>query len=112
MTMKIQDDCIACGACVPDCPTESITEGDGTLYVIDQTTCVECEGHFDSPKCVSVCPVDCIVKAYLLYRTRYGYNANNLILTFGAGCNSRSVVQPTSLFRYIAFPAGKTCIIW
>jgi hypothetical protein len=24
---------------------------------------VECEGHHDSPKCVSVCPVDCIVKA-------------------------------------------------
>ncbi len=41
----------------------TITEGDGILYVIDQTTCVECEGHHDSPKCVSVCPVDCIVKA-------------------------------------------------
>jgi hypothetical protein len=31
--------------------------------VIDQATCVECEGHHDSPRCVSVCPVDCIVKA-------------------------------------------------
>jgi ferredoxin len=63
MTMKITEDCIACGACVPECPTESISEGDGILYVIDQSTCVECEGHHDSPKCVSVCPVDCIVKA-------------------------------------------------
>jgi ferredoxin len=63
MTMKIQDDCIACGACVPDCPTESISEGDGVLYVIDQATCVECVGHFDSPRCVDACPVDCIVKA-------------------------------------------------
>ena len=38
--------------------------GDGrTLYVINQATCVECEGHYDSPKCVGACPVDCIVKA-------------------------------------------------
>ncbi|HSJ90121.1 MAG: 4Fe-4S binding protein [Byssovorax cruenta] len=63
MTMKILEDCIACGACVPECPTESISEGDGILYVINQETCVECEGHYDSPKCQSVCPVECIVKA-------------------------------------------------
>jgi ferredoxin len=23
---------------------------------------VECVGHFDSPKCIEVCPVDCIHK--------------------------------------------------
>jgi ferredoxin len=63
MTMKITEECIACGACVPECPTESISEGDSVTYVIDQKTCVECEGHYDSPKCVEVCPVDCIVKA-------------------------------------------------
>ena len=63
MTMKITEDCIACGACVPECPTESISEGDGITYVIDQATCVECQGHADSPRCVGVCPVDCIVKA-------------------------------------------------
>ena len=40
MTMKILEDCIACGACLPECPTESISEGDGILYVINQETCV------------------------------------------------------------------------
>jgi ferredoxin len=63
MAMKITEDCIACGACLPECPTESITEGDGITYVIDAATCVECEGHFDEPQCVSVCPVECIEKA-------------------------------------------------
>ena len=62
MSMKINDDCIACGACVPECPTESISEGD-SIYVIDQITCIECQGHSDSPKCVAACPVECIVKA-------------------------------------------------
>ena len=62
MAMKILEDCISCGACTPECPTEAISEGD-TIYVIDAATCVECEGYNDSPACVSVCPVDCIVKA-------------------------------------------------
>lgn len=61
MAMKITDECIACGACLPECPTESISEGD--IYVIDANTCVECEGYYDSPQCVSVCPVECIIKA-------------------------------------------------
>ena len=34
MALKITDECIACGACVPECPTNSITEG--SPYVIDR----------------------------------------------------------------------------
>jgi ferredoxin len=62
MAMKITEECISCGACVPECPTESITEED-PIYVIDESTCVECEGHFDEPQCLAVCPVESIVKA-------------------------------------------------
>jgi ferredoxin len=63
MAMTITEECIACGACVPECPTESISEGDGTLYVINADTCVECVGHHDEPQCATVCPVECIVQA-------------------------------------------------
>ncbi len=62
MAMKITDECISCGACVPECPTSSIKE-ESPVYVIDAGTCVECVGHHDSPQCQAVCPVSCIEKA-------------------------------------------------
>ena len=61
MAMLINEECINCGACEPECPTDSISEGD-EIYVIDPKTCAECEGYFDSPQCIEVCPVDCIFK--------------------------------------------------
>ena len=62
MATKITEECINCGACEPECPTKSITEA-GDIFVVDAATCIECVGHFDTPKCVEVCPVDCIHKA-------------------------------------------------
>lgn len=62
MAMKITEDCINCGACEPECPVEAISEGD-EIYVIDPDKCVECEGYFDSPQCVEVCPTDAVIKA-------------------------------------------------
>lgn len=61
MAMKITDECIACGACEDECPVNAISEGD-EYYVIDPNVCVECEGHYDTPQCVEVCPSDAIVK--------------------------------------------------
>ena len=61
MALTITDECISCGACEPECPTESITDGD-EYFEIDAATCVECIGHYDEPQCVEVCPVDCIIK--------------------------------------------------
>ena len=61
MALYIDETCINCGACEPECPTNSITEGD-EIYIIDASTCLECEGHFDEPQCIEVCPVDCIHK--------------------------------------------------
>lgn len=62
MALKITEECINCGACEPECPTNAISEGP-EIYVIDPDKCVECVGHYDSPQCASVCPVDCCVPA-------------------------------------------------
>jgi ferredoxin len=61
MAMKIIDTCIACGVCEPECPRHCITAGD--LYVIETAKCTECKDEGGNPKCVAVCPVDCIIKA-------------------------------------------------
>jgi ferredoxin len=60
MALYINEECINCGACEPECPVEAISEGD-EFYEIDPETCVECEGHHDEPQCIEVCPVECIV---------------------------------------------------
>ena len=59
MAYRITDECILCGACEPECPVEAIHDEE-EQSVIDADICVECEGHFDEPQCVSVCPTDCI----------------------------------------------------
>jgi ferredoxin len=61
MAMKIQEDCVNCGGCEPECPNHAISQGDST-YLVDAERCTECVGAHDSPRCVEVCPVEgCIV---------------------------------------------------
>ena len=61
MSLKITDECINCDVCEPECPNEAISQGD-VIYEIDPARCTECVGHYDTPQCVDVCPVDCILK--------------------------------------------------
>ncbi|MFQ5780981.1 MAG: 4Fe-4S binding protein [Nitrospiria bacterium] len=86
MALLITDECIACAACLPECPNEAIFENqsdceaagnkltgneeegqlqhvDGdNIYVITYERCTECVGHFDEPQCAAVCPVsDCCI---------------------------------------------------
>lgn len=60
MALKITDECINCDVCEPECPNEAIYQGE-FIYEIDPYRCTECIGHFDTPQCQTVCPVDCIL---------------------------------------------------
>jgi len=59
MALLINDECINCDVCEPECPNEAISPGE-EIYEIDPDLCTECVGHYDEPQCVEVCPVDCI----------------------------------------------------
>jgi ferredoxin len=61
MALKITEECINCDVCEPACPNLAIYQGD-LIYEINPDKCTECEGHFDEPQCVVVCPVECIIK--------------------------------------------------
>jgi len=61
MSLFITDECINCDVCEPECPNSAITQGE-EIYEIAPELCTECVGHFETPQCVEVCPVDCIPK--------------------------------------------------
>jgi ferredoxin len=61
MAMKVLAECINCAACEPECPNEAIARDEATdIYLVDAERCTECVGAHDAPRCVEVCPVDCI----------------------------------------------------
>lgn len=59
MSLIITDECINCDVCEPVCPNEAISQGP-EIYEIDPDRCTQCVGHFDTPQCQQVCPVECI----------------------------------------------------
>ena len=54
MALKINEYCIACGWCQPECKNGAIREGD-EVYVVDPDRCTECVGWYEEPRCVQVC---------------------------------------------------------
>jgi len=61
MALKIIEDCIACGACEPECPNNAISEG-SDIYLIDPDHCTECYGFYATQQCADVCPVESCVQ--------------------------------------------------
>ena len=61
MALMITEECINCDVCEPECPNGALSQNE-EIYVIDPAKCTECVGHFDTPQCLEVCPVDCIVQ--------------------------------------------------
>ena len=55
MAYVINEDCIACGTCIGECPVEAIFEGD--IYHIDPELCTDCGS------CVDACPTEAILPA-------------------------------------------------
>ena len=56
MAHTINDECINCGACAPECPEEAISEGEDR-HIIDPEKCTDCG------TCVESCPVEAIKEA-------------------------------------------------
>lgn len=48
--------CTGCTACEPLCPNGAIRES-GRGYRIDAALCTRCEGFYDQPQCLAVCPI-------------------------------------------------------
>jgi ferredoxin len=57
MAYLINDACISCAACEPECPNTAIRQGED-IFIIDPDKCTDCVGAFESSRCEEVCPVD------------------------------------------------------
>ena len=55
MAYTITNECVACGACEPECPVQAITEG-AEKYIIEQDNCSNCGA------CMEICPMDAIAQ--------------------------------------------------
>jgi DNA-binding transcriptional regulator YiaG/Pyruvate/2-oxoacid:ferredoxin oxidoreductase delta subunit len=56
MAYTINNRCIACDSCRPQCPTGAI-KIESEQYWIDPTRCNNCQGYYPEPQCVVACPI-------------------------------------------------------
>ncbi len=49
-----RDECVGCGTCVDECPSEAISMDDDNIAVVDADECIDCGA------CVDACPTDAI----------------------------------------------------
>ncbi len=63
--LEITDECICCDVCKAECPLDCIWEDFSgyEIYLIDQQACNKCEGFYDGPQCIEVCPMDAVIYA-------------------------------------------------
>ena len=61
MAFYIEEVCIRCDVCIPQCPTGAISgkaaRPGGDIYLIDPEKCTVCVGFHATPRCAEVCPV-------------------------------------------------------
>ena len=55
MAFKINDQCVNCGTCEPDCPVSAISE-QNNVRVIDAEKCISCG------TCAAECPAEAITE--------------------------------------------------
>ena len=55
MAYKITEECISCGACINECPSNCISEGEP--YKVNAAECSDCGA------CANVCPASACVPA-------------------------------------------------
>jgi ferredoxin len=75
ISVKITEECIACGACEAECPNNGIYEAgkpytiggkkfpalsDDYTYIVPEK-CTECVGFHDEPQCIPACPTGAII---------------------------------------------------
>jgi len=56
------------------------------VYYVVADKCTECEGFYDEPKCVSLCPIDCCVEDPDHHETKDDLQAKKLILHVNEVC--------------------------
>ncbi|MDO9518558.1 MAG: 4Fe-4S binding protein [Methanosarcinaceae archaeon] len=55
MVAKVnKDECVGCGTCVDECPSEAISMNDDDIAVINADECTDCGA------CVDACPTEAI----------------------------------------------------